>query len=121
MEVTGNFTDFYNATMLPALRAVMDQGYKGRPLQYPQVFNIKTSDRSIEQFSQVSGVNRFVEIDEGMPITRDQSVQGFKSTFQHKRYGLAVAVTVDMVEDDKWDLINNMHRDLGWSGSETQE
>jgi Mu-like prophage major head subunit gpT len=121
MEVIGNFSDFYGPSMLPALRAVIDRGYKADPQQYPSIFNVLASTRSIEQFSQVSGVNRFVEIDEGQAITRDQPVQGYKSTFQHKRYGLAVATTIDMVEDDKWDLIGNMHRDLGWSGNETQE
>lgn len=121
MEVTGNFSDFYNVTMLPALRAVVDRGFKKFAPQFPQVFNVRTSDRSIEQFSQVSGVGRFAQIPEGAPVRRDQAVQGFKSTFVHSRWGLAVPVTIDVVEDDKWDLIGNLHKDLGWSCSETQE
>ncbi len=121
MEVTGNFSDFYNTTMLPALRAVIDRGYKPYPQQYSQIFNVLTSNRSIEQFSQVSGVGRFAVINEGQAVRRDQPVQGFKSTFQHTRFGLAVPTTIDVVEDDKWDLVGNSHRDLGWSCSETQE
>lgn len=121
MEVTGNMSDFYGPTMLPALRAVIDRGYRKYPQQYPQIFNVLSSSRSIEQFSQVSGVGRFSPINEGQAINRDQPVQGFKSTFIHKRYGLAVATTIDVVEDDKWDLIGNMHKDLGWSCYETQE
>lgn len=121
MEVTGNFSDFYNETMLPALRTVIDRNYKARPPEYRQIFNMLTSDRSIEQFSSVSGVTRFAQIPEGEPVRRDQPVQGYKSTFKHSRYGLAVAVTIDVVEDDKMDLIGNMHKDLGWSCRETQE
>lgn len=121
MEVTGNFTDFYNTTMLPALRSVTDRGYTQDPPLWSKVFNVLTSTRSLEQFSQVSGVNRFQQISEGQPIARDQPVQGFNSSFVHTRYGLAVATTVDLVEDDKWDLIGNMHTDLGWSCYETQE
>jgi hypothetical protein len=121
MEVTGNFSDFYGTSMLPALRAVIDRGYKQRPQQFSQIFNVLTSTRSIEQFSQVSGVGRFLQIPQGEPVRRDMPVQGFNSTFSHVRYGLAVPVTIDVVEDDKWDLIGNMHKDLGWSCSETQE
>ena len=121
MEVPGNFSDFYGTSMLPALRAVIDRGYKRWPQQFSQIFNVLTSNRSIEQFSQVSGVGRFVQIPIGEPVRRDMAVQGFNSTFSHLRWGLAVPVTIDVVEDDKWDLIGNVHQDLGWSCSETQE
>lgn len=121
MNVTGNFSDFYGDTMLPALRAVIERGFRGRPPQFSQIFNVQKSNRSIEQYSQVSGVGRFVAIGEGEKIRYDLPVQGFKSTFKHSRFGLAVPTTIDVVEDDEWSLINNMHRDLGWSCSETRE
>lgn len=121
MQVTGNYTDFYGETMLPALRDVIDRGYRSRPPQFSQVFNMNPSTRSIEQFSQVSGVGRFVQLTEGGKIRYDQPVQGFKSTFKHVRWGLAVPTTIDVVEDDEWSLINTMHRDLGWSCQETRE
>ena len=107
--------------MLPALRSIVDDGYKQNPPQFTKVFNVLTSSRSVEQFSQVSGVGRFQQLAEGEAVRRDQAVQGFKSSFVHSRWGLAVPVTVDVVEDDKWDLIGKMHRDLGWSCAETQE
>lgn len=121
MQVTGSYTDFYGSTMLPALRAVIDRGYRARPPQFTQVFNINPSTRSIEQFSQISGVGRFSQLNEGGKIRYDMPVQGFKSTFAHVRFGLAVPTTIDVVEDDEWSLINTMHRDLGWSCNETRE
>lgn len=121
MQVTGNFTDFYGSTMLPALRSVIDRGYKQRPPQFTSLFNVNPSSRSIEQFSQVSGVGRFTQLTEGQAIRKDLPVQGFNSTFKHVRYGLAVPTTIDVVEDDMWGLINQMHQDLGWSCSETRE
>jgi hypothetical protein len=121
MEVTGNFSDFYGTSMLPALRAIVDDGYKQYTPQFPSIFNVLSSSRSLEQFTQVSGVGRFSQLNEGEAIRRDMAVQGFKSSFIHSRWGLSVPVTVDMVEDDKWDLVGKLHRDLGWSCSETQE
>lgn len=121
MEVTGNFTDFYGSTMLPAMRSLIERGFRKRPPQFTQLFNTMSSAKSIEQFSQVSGVGRFIQLAEGQPIRKDQPVQGFNSTFKHVRYGLAVPTTIDVVEDDNWGLINQMHSDLGWSASETRE
>lgn len=121
MEVTGNFSDFYGTSMLPALRAVVDRGYKQYPAQYTKIFNVMSSSKSLEQFSQVSGVNRFSQLAEGQAVRRDMAVQGYRSSFTHTRFGLAVPVTIDMVEDDKWDLIGNNHKDLGWSCQETRE
>lgn len=121
MQVPGNYSDFYGTTMLPALRAVIDRGYRARPPKFTQIFQMNPSTRSIEQFSQVSGVGRFAAISVGGKIRYDQPVQGFKSTFSHSRFGLAVPTTIDVVEDDEWSLINTMHRDLGWSCNETRE
>lgn len=121
MQVTGNYTDFYGDSMLPALRAVIDRGYKQRPPQFTKLFNVNPSSKSIEQFSQVSGVGRFIQLAEGQPIRKDSPVQGYKSTFKHTRYGLAVPTTIDVVEDDEWNLISTMHQDLGISCSETRE
>ncbi len=121
MLVTGNLNNFYNETMLPALNDVIDRGYRMRPPQYSQIFNVNPSTRSIEQFAQVSGVGRFTQLSEGGKIRYDMPVQGFRSTFKHVRFGLAVPTTKDVVEDDQWSLINTMHRDLGWSAQETRE
>ncbi len=121
MEVPTNFSDFYGTSMLPALRSITDDGYKEYSPQFPSIFNMLSSSRSLEQFTQVSGVGRFSPLNEGEAVRRDQAVQGFKSSFTHTRWGLSVPVTVDMVEDDKWNLVGKLHRDLGWSCSETQE
>lgn len=121
MVVVGNFRDFYNATMLPALREIVETGRTSRPPQFSRVFYVQSSDRSIEQFSQISGVGRFAAIEENGKIARDQPVQGFNSTFQHTRFGLSVSTSKDMVEDDKWGIIKKQHKDLGWSCQETRE
>lgn len=121
MQVTGNFSDFYNTTMLANLRAIVDRGYKRRTPQFQKLFHVMSSTRSLEQFSQVSGVGRFQYINEGGKIQYDQPVQGFNSSFTHARWGLAVPTSVDVIEDDKWRLITTMHTDLGISGRETRE
>lgn len=121
MLVTGNYRDFYGITMLPALKALIGGGYRARPIQFTRIFNLESSSRSIEQFSDVSGVSRFALLPQGAAVRRDMPVAGFNVSFVHARYGLGVPVTWEMVRDDKWGLIARMHQDLGWSCNETRE
>lgn len=121
MQVTGNFPDFYNETMLPALHALTDAGQNQRPAQFPRIFKIEGSTRGVEQFSQVSGVGRAQQLAVGQAVRKDQPVQGYNKTFKHIRYGLGVATTREVVDDDKNGLIAQMHKDLGWSITETRE
>lgn len=121
MQVRGQFSDFYLSTMLPALNAVIWKRYDQYPEQYSEIFRVLSSSRSIEQFSEVSGVGLFPLIQEGEPVRYDTAVQGFSSTFTHTRFGLGVKFTQDVVEDDKIGLVQKQHRELGRSARETIE
>lgn len=121
MQVTGNYTDFYKTTMLPALRGLVGRAYKAAAPLWPRVFNVLSSTRSLESFSQITGVNRFQQMAEAQAIPRDQPVQAFKVQFTHTWYGLAIPTSRDVVMDDKWEIIATQHKDLGWSCRETQE
>lgn len=121
MQVTGNFGYFYSTEALPNLKLIIGRAFKGRPPVFTQLFNVNPSKKPFEQYAEVSGVSRFREIAQGAKIGYDQPVQGFKSTFVHKRWGLAVPTSRDMIEDDQWQLISTMHSDLAWSCRETRE
>lgn len=121
MIVRGNFSDFFQETMLPALHAIIRNKYRQYPLHYTKIFRMETSTRSIEQTSQVSGVGLFQEIPEGTEIHLDQPVQGFDKTFKHARFGLGVEFSRDTVEDDKIGLIARQTAELARSARETQE
>lgn len=107
--------------MLPALNSVIWKKYNEYPEQFSQIFHVETSTRSIEQFSQVSGVGLFTALTEGESVRYDQPVQGFDSTFTHTRFGLGIKFSQDVVEDDKIGLIAKQGRELGRSAKETRE
>ncbi len=121
MMIRGNFSDFFLETMLPALNQLIWNRFKQYPEQYSKVFDVQTSDRAIEQTSQVSGMGLFAPINEGGPVRYDQPVQGFDKTFIHSRFGLGFKVSQDLVEDDKMGLVAKMARELGRSCRETIE
>lgn len=121
MIVRGQFTDFFLETMLPALNAKVFQAFKQKPRVFTKIFQTDTTNRSIEQFSQVSGVGYFGTINELGDVRFDQPVQGYDKTFKPARFGLGVEVSQDIVEDDKIGLVKRMAVELGYSCYETQE
>jgi len=119
--IRGQFSDFFNETMLPALRATLWNEYDAYPTQFTEIFQIETSTRSIEQYSGVTGLGLFREIEEGEGISFDSPLQMFDKTFKHKRYGLGFKVSQDVVEDDKISLVTKQTKELAMSAKETQE
>lgn len=107
--------------MLPALNPLRDRLYAEYPETYPTVLRTETSSRSIEQFSDVSGVGLAAEIAEGAQVRTDYPQQGFKGTFTHTKHGLSIPITRETVEDDKMGLVKKMVRSLVRSIKETRE
>lgn len=116
----GEFTDFFFGTALPALNHLIAQQTQ-RPAQYKRLFRQLSSSRSIEQVTGYTGVGLFREIGEGESITYDRPVQGFEKTFTHRKYGLGIKVTQEMVEDEKFGLIGRNGTALGRSERESLE
>lgn len=121
MQIRGNFSDFFFEDALPALRAVIMDEYEQYQELYSRIMNVQTSDRSIEQTTQVSGVGLLTAIGETESINMDRPVQGFDKTYKHVKYGLAVPTSQEMIEDDKFGLVQNAHRSLARSTRETIE
>jgi hypothetical protein len=121
MIIRGGFSHFYLTTMLPQLNSVVVNQYKQYPSQIKRVFRVEKSARSIEQFSEISGVGLFRSIGEGEAVKPDTPVQGFPKTFTHTRFGLAIQTSQDAVEDDKIGLVMKTHADLARSMQETRE
>lgn len=121
MMIRGNFGDFFFETQLPAIHGSIWDRYKKARRVVPMLFSMETSDRSIEQMSQVSGLGLFSEIPETGEVRMDQPVQGFDSLFKHKRFGMGVEFSRDLFEDDRFGIVKRSSGELANSSIETQE
>lgn len=106
MQIRGQFSDFFFETMLPALNAKIWQNFKAKTPMYSKVLNTDTTSRSIEQFSQMTGVGLPTLIGETEDTPTDSFVQGFNKTFKPAKYGLGIAASQELVEDDKVGIIS---------------
>jgi hypothetical protein len=105
MNIRGNFQDFFFETALPALKARVWATYKQKQKMYNRLFRLETTDRSIEQFSQMAGTGALVQVPEGGATPTDDFVQGFDSTFRPLKYGLGIACSEELVADNKIGLV----------------
>jgi hypothetical protein len=106
MQIRGQFSDFFFETMLPALNAKIWQNFKAKPKAYDKFLNVDTTGRSIEQFAFVAGVGLPVAVAEGADTPTDTLVQGFYKTFKPAKFGLGIAASQELVEDDKFGVIS---------------
>lgn len=121
MQITGNFSNFYGATMLPAINVMFMNRYKQYPPTYTKILNVDTSTRSIEQITSVTGIGLFRSVAEGAAVTTDKPQQGLTLTLSHSDFALAVAITHQMIRDDKYSLIRKQIDALVRSNRESIE
>lgn len=121
MLIRAKFPDLFLTSMLPALDEVIFERFDRWPPQYTKIFRVLSSDRSIEQTSELSGLGTFALIPEGGAMHYDEPVPGFDKTYLHEQYGLGFRVTKIMADDDRFGVIQQLARDLGESARETIE
>ncbi len=106
MQIRGQFSDFFFETMLPALNAKIWQNFKAKPKVFDKVLNVDSTSRSIEQYSQMAGVGLPKQIEEAEDISVDNFVQGYHKTFKPVKFGLGIAASQELVEDDKIGIVS---------------
>ena len=106
MELRGAYSYFFNETMLPALNAKIWQTFKAKRKMYDLLLDTDTTGRSIEQYAQMTGVGLPTLVNEGEDTPTDTMVQGFYTNFKPLKYGLGIAASQEMVEDDKFGIIS---------------
>lgn len=94
------------------LDEVLFKKYKEINPTYTQIFDIRSSDRKYEKITGFSGFGSLIAKPEGEVISYDNPYQGYDTTFTHLTYGLAFRVTMEMQQDDLYDVIKRMPASL---------
>jgi len=106
MQIRGQFSDFFFETMLPALNAKIWKNFQAKKSMIGEVMRKDTTTRSIEQFSQMAGVGLPTLVGETEDTPTDDFIQGYNKTFRPAKYGLGIAASQELVEDDKVGIIS---------------
>jgi len=115
------FSDLFFATALPVLEETIMEKYKSKPDMIPMVFNVESSDKWGEQDTTISGLGLAVGKGENAPVTYDDVLQGYDKTYTHATYALALRVSKEMIDDDKWGVVKKATSALGRSMFNTRQ
>lgn len=113
-------------TTLPELlekrvRKVYFNEYLMQPKLYDQVFNVVTSQKAYEDVVKVSGLGSLRQKPEGTAIAYDDPVQSARKRTVHTVFALGFRVTMEMMMNDQFGIIDRMSSDLAAATLDHQE
>lgn len=105
----------------PAFRKIYGDEEQQLPVVMNDVFNILSSSKDIEKDSSASGLSKLVETAEGDAISYEDPNQGYDVTYSHRKYTLGSKITLEMFQDDQFNVMNRRPRDLAKAKVRTKE
>jgi hypothetical protein len=103
------------------LRRVYINNYGRTPSQWEKIANIESSTQAHEDTIRVAGLGLLVLKPEGTPVSYDDPVQGTRKRVVHQTYALGFRVTMEMMDDEQYNVIEKMPADLGDATREHKE
>lgn len=119
-QVRGSFNELYD-NIDKEFYAVMKDRLKEVPKIYPNVYNIKTSDRKFERIVTYVPMGDTQPKPEGEPFATSQIAAGYTKDFTHTENGLAFEVTQTALEDDVENILNRAGDWLAFSARYVEE
>lgn len=115
------FSGTLSELLEPRLKTAYFSQYTQIPLLYPQVFNVLKSNKAFEDVVKVSGLGSLTTKGEGQPVAYDDPIQSARKRTVHTVYGLGFRVTTEMMDDDLYNVVEKMPKDLGDATRNHQE
>lgn len=112
MMIRSQFSDFFLADALPALEFIVSDEYQQFAAQYEKLFNVKNMSGSIAQSSQISSLQPAGQVGEGEQLPMQKISQGFSKTYTAVKYGILLATSQELIDDQEFDLMGSNARKL---------
>src|SRR5574342_159476 len=99
---------------LPFIDEILYENFDAPALTYPQVFDVRSSERAFEQTTGFSGMGLFSEKDQdGGTVEYDSMLQLYDKTFIHTTYAKGFMISEEAQADDIDGIINDASPALG--------
>ena len=106
----------------PGIYAFWGQSYDKHPLQYKDLFDIKTSTKAYEEMVEIVGFGLAPEKEQGTSVQYANWRQGFTDRFTNKTYALGFIVTHEEEKDNQYeDVVYDRVARLSFSMRTTKE
>lgn len=117
MANRANFADL----LTPGFRKIYDDKFKEVPMVMERVFHVNASEKADEKDSSVGGFGLAQETAEGAPVDYEDPVQGYDTTYAHRKYTKGFKITREMYDDDLYNIMNKRPASLGKAMRRTAE
>lgn len=98
-------TGSHPKALWPGVHAFWGQIYEAHAEEYPDLYDIESSDKAYEEDVQITGFGTAPVKAEGGPISYDSEIQGFIQRYTHIAYALGYKVTYEEIRDNLYEVI----------------
>lgn len=120
IQLESNFSNLFNSTALPLLDKIMMDEYQQMEDPRASLFNMESADREITQNASLASLGRFQAVTPAEVAPLDQISQSYAKTYRQITYAKMIAISKEMVRDEKWGLIKKSVESIGRSAKEAQ-
>jgi len=115
-------TGAHPKALWPGIKAWFGRQYAEHAEQYPDSFDVVTSDKAYEEEVEISGFGVLREKDQGAATTFDSEVQGLIARYTHIAYSSGYIVTFEELRDDLYEIVSKRRAAaLAFAGRQTEE
>lgn len=115
-------TGSHPKALWPGIRAWWGRSYAEHMEEYPQLYEVGTSDKAYEEEVEISGFGVLREKDQGSALTYDSEVQGSVTRYTNVAYAGGYIVTYEELRDDLYEYVSKRRAAaLAFAGRQTEE
>lgn len=115
------YSDLYGSAMLPVLEELFKQEFAEAAAIREQIFKVVNTDRDIWQASETHDLPNFNEMQEAEDYSYAAMKQGYDKTLSIVKYGLGAQISLEAMEDGKFEMVGDLMRRMARSARESQE
>jgi hypothetical protein len=115
-------TGAHPKALWPGIKSWWGRQYDEHTPEYPDLFDMETSDKAYEEDVEISGFGILREKDQGSALTYDSEVQGAITRYTHIAYAGGYIVTYEELRDDLYEVVSKRRSTmLAFAGRQTEE
>ena len=109
-----------NSTMPDVYTPVYDrllvERYEQTEQKFDKLFYVDTDDSKQVDSSSISGQGIWELIQQGNPITEEDPVQMYNQSYVHDKYGIALKLSQEALDDDEYGVLKQTENEAGMGG-----
>ena len=115
-------TGAHPKALWPGIKTWWGRQYAEHQQEYPELFDIETSDKAYEEDVEISGFGVLREKDQGQALNYDTEVQGSITRYTHVAYAGGYIVTFEELRDNLYEVVSKRRAAmLAFAGRQTEE